>query len=196
MAVLQHNCMYKLVRFEISPNEFPAFLEKGIGKNGHLQRTEKLAINLIKNNFLHRQCALFVKSVCLWGGDPRIGGKVIANNKPYIISGTLREAYWCSCSGDIAGSLNAVTSLKGLSVSFGSKHLKFLDPDRNVVLDSIIRQRFGYTNDTNGYLQWLATCHEFRRLIRDAGVRYPGIGHNGWRVSDIEMAIFNKIQSE
>lgn len=186
----------KLVRLVIELDEFPRYLSEGIGKDGRLARTEAMAREIVVRDFLQGDCQEFVKAVCLWGYDPRRGGKVIKNNNPMEISKAMKSAFEFSMRGQIAEALEAVTALKGLAVSFGSKHLKFLDPDRHVVLDSILSERLGYTRDTKGYLQWLAACHEFLNLVRGAGVKYTGIGSDGWRVSDIEMAIFNKIRSE
>ncbi|OYW56029.1 MAG: hypothetical protein B7Y80_03150 [Hyphomicrobium sp. 32-62-53] len=194
--VICNGTSLKLVRLVIELDEFPGYLTKGIGEDGRLERTEAKAREIAKRNFPQDDCREFVRAVCLWGDDPRRGGKVIKRNHPEKISKAMKSAFEFSMQGQIANALDAVTKLEGLAVSFGSKHLKFLAPDRHVVLDSIISERLGYTRDVKGYLQWLAACHEFVILVREAGVKYTGIGSDGWRVSDIEMAIFNKIRSE
>jgi len=194
--VHQDGRSFKLVRLDMTSDEFPHFLKKGLGNDGRLARTEVLAHELVKARLPEKKCIEFVKAVCLWGADPRIGAKVIKHNTRKAIAKAMSSAYQASMQGKICDSLEAVTALKGLAVSFGSKHLKFLSPDRHVVLDSILSERLGYTRDAKGYSQWLSACHEFLKLVRQSEVPYPGIGLNGWRVADIEMAIFNKIRSE
>ncbi len=108
----------------------------------------------------------------------------------------LKSAYEATKQERICDSLAEITTLKGLAVSFGSKHLKFLSPDHHVVLDSILSERLGYRRDPTGYSQWRSACYEFLKHVRQTGVPYPGIGNNGWRVADIELAIFSKIRSE
>lgn len=196
--VFQSSGTLQLVRFEMPLADFPGCLTLGIGTNGRLANTEMLARALIANDFEPALSIEFVKAVCLWGDDPRRAGKVIIRNSADTISNALRQAHISSSKGQIAEALRAITSLEGLAVSFGSKHLKFLDPNRHVVLDSILSERLGYTRDLEGtgYLRWLEACHEYLEIVRSAGVAYPGIGQNGWRVSDIEMAIFVKVRSE
>ena len=197
MTVLQNGRALQLVRLEIQLDEFPQLLQLGIDE-GRLFETESLAQDLIRDDFPESASRDFVKAVCLWGGDPRRGGKVIRRNSPQEISSALRNAYLCSRGNELREALHAITALAGLAVSFGSKHLKFLDPNKHVVLDSIISERLGYTRDIegNGYLAWVATCNAFLKIVRANRINYPPNGPNGWRVSDIEMAIFNKIRRE
>jgi hypothetical protein len=196
MEILRAGTNLKLVRLEMDLSSFTTFLKMGIGKDGRLARVEAKAVELASKKFEPNSCLEFVMDVCVWGGDPRRAGKVLKLNKADQISKALKNAYNASKEARTADALDAVLSINGLAVSFGSKHLKFLDPDRNVVLDSVISERLGYPRNMEGYLDWLATCYEFLKLIRSADVSYPGVGKNGWRVSDVEMAIFNKIRSE
>lgn len=196
MHVLLNGSSLKLVRLSMKPADFSHYLTQGIGSDGRLAKTEALARDLIARSFPSDLSLQFVKAVCLWGGDPRRAGKVIKNNRPSDISRALRRAYQFSAQNKLKEAIEAVTEPAGLAVSFGSKHLKFLAPNKHVVLDSIISERLGYRRDVTGYLEWLDTCRQFLRTVRRYGVSYPGIGKNGWRVSDIEMAIFNKIRSE
>jgi hypothetical protein len=194
--VLKRNRRLHLVRLEIKVDMFDLYLRRAVEyKPLHLQNAERLSSVVIANNFDITKSIDFVRAVCLWGEDPRIAGKVIKRNRPRSkISHALSNAYHSSIQGEIARSLQAITSLEGLAISFGTKHLKFLDPDRHVVLDSIISESLGYKRDRDGYLNWLEACHEFLQIVNDAGVPYTGTGANGWRVADIEMAIFNRIR--
>jgi hypothetical protein len=84
--------------------------------------------------------------------------------------------------------------VKGLGISFASKHLKFLAPDGAVVLDSIIEEQLGYAKNLAGYATFLTDCHDILNACNQFGIRYTGWGAQGWRVSDVEMAIFQKIR--
>ncbi len=198
MRVFRTDNTLSLVRLDMALNEFPHYLTIGIGNNGRLAKTERLGRELIDGNFEQQASLEFVRKVCLWGDDPRRAGKIIKLNTSDQISKVLRKAYEHSRNDQIVDALKVVIELKGLAVSFGSKHLKFLDPNRHVVLDTIISERLGYRRDEDGYgyLEFLSVCREFLEMVVAENVPYPGIGKSGWRVSDIEMAIFNKIRSE
>jgi hypothetical protein len=84
--------------------------------------------------------------------------------------------------------------VNSLGISFASKHLKFLAPDDAVVLDSIIAEQLGYATNLAGYGTFLTDCHDVLNACNQFEIRYTGWGAQGWRVSDIEMAIFQKIR--
>jgi hypothetical protein len=91
--------------------------------------------------------------------------------------------------------LIALQKVKNLGkVSFASKHLKFLAPDAAVVLDSVIRNGLGYPDSPEGYQDFLNDCHTILDHAIANGLKYTGWGTNGWRVSDIEMAIYAKLK--
>jgi hypothetical protein len=82
-----------------------------------------------------------------------------------------------------------------LGVPFASAHLKFLAPDRAVVLDSNISARLDYPKTPEGYLRFVEDCRRILQRINEAGLSYPGYGAAGWRVSDVEMAIYESLRS-
>ncbi|MFT8246467.1 hypothetical protein [Roseomonas sp. BN140053] len=90
--------------------------------------------------------------------------------------------------------LRRIIALKSLGVSFGSKHAKFLAPDKAVVLDSIISTRFGYPLTLGGYGEFLGDCHALLDAVLAAGVPYPFPAEGIWRVSDIEMCLFQRVR--
>lgn len=196
MQVLRHGNGLKLVRLEISIDEFPKYLRKGIGDDGRFQEAEEHGKKLIASNFDIELSLRFVRKVCFWGSDSRISGKVIKRNTAEQIASVLKCAHRLTYEDKIAESLQKIVQLEGLSVSFGSKHLKFLDLGRHVVLDSIISERLGYTSDKAGigYMKWRAACQEFLQILISENIECPGTGEN-WRVSDVEMAIYNKLNS-
>ena len=107
--------------------------------------------------------------------------------------------------------LRAALNIPGMGLTYASKLLRFLDPDRYGALDNRIRQgwldpegnkilQFISNGDANsmvrGYLQFLELIEGIRVQLDTAGIRRPecalpcGLTASGWRAADIEMAIF------
>lgn len=181
------------VRLWIDLSDFPKSLKKGLDAAPLTKGTEELARELVVSNFATGNSVEFVRRVCRWGGDSRRGGKVIAYNSEDQIASCLRMSYEACLAKDRLAAINHVMALKGLSVSFGSKHLKFLDPEQHVVLDSIISEALGFSRTPAGYLAFSDHCRAILDVLKNEDVSYSGFGPNGWRLADVEMAIYNKI---
>jgi hypothetical protein len=182
-------------------SEFPELLarfQQNVPSKGNKPTTseiEQLAIELAKNNFREADLQSFIKTVCHWGGYAGIAGRVIRNNSGGHISATFRKAYQKAQNGSLVEALEALRHIKDLrSVSFASKHLKFLAPDSAVVLDSIISERLAYQMNSAGYRDFLADCRTILQNIVAFRLEYSGWGKSGWRISDVEMAITAKLR--
>jgi hypothetical protein len=137
-----------------------------------------------------------VRRVCGWGGYHGIGGRVLGRNPPEVIGTALWGAYQMCEEGKPVEGLGHLTRLSGLAVSFASKHLRFLAPERAVVLDSIISTRLGYPLDGFGYREFLADCYALLEAVRTSGVPYPFEDEGGWRLSEIEMGLFQQLRDD
>jgi hypothetical protein len=158
-------------------------------------RIEQIATELAKDDFHEPDLQMFIRTVCSWGGYEGIAGRVIKYNRIEQLITVFRTAYQQAQNGEVVEALEALQQIKHLgSVSFASKHLKFLAPERAVVLDSIISNRLGYPMNSVGYGDFLATCHTILKYIDAANLKYTGWGARGWRISDIEMAITAKLR--
>jgi hypothetical protein len=156
---------------------------------------ERQALNLAAVDFPIDQTAEFVRAVCAWGDYRGVAGRVLKNNTAEAVTSAFRSALALLKQDMVAEALRHVTDLRGLGISFGSKHLKFLDPARAVVLDSVISGRLGYPLTIDGYTEFLADCHALLERTRAANVEYPFSHHYpGWRVSEMEMVIFAKLR--
>ena len=102
----------------------------------------------------------------------------------------MRTGYEKACNGCVAEGIEWIRELKGLGQSFASKQLRFLMPDRAVILDSVIRKRLGYNETLPGYSKFLADC----LTLRDQAHKSEEV--RGLRVCDIEAALYTKIQVE
>tara|TARA_R110000787_G_scaffold59076_5_gene133993 strand:+ start:1651 stop:2244 length:594 start_codon:yes stop_codon:yes gene_type:complete len=156
---------------------------------------EDEAARLITSRFPRKECITFVRDVCRWGNRPGTAGLVIKNNSEADIQKQLKSA-WKHLSCNRPGeALDAVLALDGLDVSFGSKHLRLLSPDKAVVLDSIIRDGLGYERSREGYGHFLADCLAVRDFLNGPDGSPNPIDLKGpWRVCDVEMAIYSKLR--
>jgi hypothetical protein len=158
---------------------------------------EKRGAELAEHNFPETELKEFIRTVCNWGGYPGIAGRIMKHNQPNELVEHFSDAYKNAGHGKIVGALKSLQEVNQLgSVSFASKHLKFLAPNSAVVLDSIISGRLGYPMTPDGYQIFLTDCHAILRQIVDARLEYTGQGAKEWRVSDVEMAITAKLRFE
>ena len=203
MPMMLQGGTIKVVRLAIPLNEFPELLQqhhadylKKLKRLGKLNLTtdavEALGSTFVQSDFPDSQVADFVTAVCGWGNYDGVRGKVLRRNTPAEISTAFRAAHSALLNGDPKTAAEKVTKVKGLAISFGSKHLKFLDPDRAVVLDSILSSRLGYVCDSVGYAEFVRDCAETRDILNAQGI-IASPNRTAWRISDVEMAIFKKV---
>jgi len=119
---------------------------------------------------------------------------VLNRNDASKVANSLRQAHHKTQNGNLKAALEIMLTLNGLGVSFASKHLKFLDPERHVVLDSIIRKRLGYPDTSEGYYEFVSDCKDVLSLVQGKGIlRCDG---KPFRIADVEMAIYNMPNSK
>lgn len=121
----------------------------------------------------------FSEAVCAWGDGQRIWGKLQSRHGSKL---GILLARWFADAMDAPTPSHAIAgglALGGLGVSFASKHLRHLRPDRYAVLDDIIEQGLGYARTPAGYDLFI---HDLRRLQADY---FPDM-----RVAAIEAGLF------
>ena len=192
MPVLVHDAQLKIVRRSISLIDFPGLLQAHHIADASTGEVEALGTNYVANDFPGEQTANFVQQVCTWGNYSGVAGRILGGNGLGSIADSFRDGCSALTRGDAAAAINAVTQINGLAVSFGSKHLRFLDPHRAIVLDRIISERLGYPRTAPGYAEFVADCTSIRDILNGANIVRPPEGT--WRVSDVEMAIFMHLQ--
>jgi hypothetical protein len=177
--------------FNIRLNELDALLQSFRNKEPVTEQIERQAQRLVRNKFQSfPELCDFIGAVCRWGGYSGIAGRVIKNNDKTTLRDAFISAHYHVDAGDDLAAIESLLELKGLAVSFASKHLKFLAPEKAVVLDSIISKRLGYELTPEGYQAFLNDCRCILKRAKSCG------GREGWRVSDIEMAVFEKLRDE
>ena len=114
-------------------------------------------------------------AVCNWGG----GGRVLGNlHKRHRNSLGSRMDRWMQAAlatdPDEAAIASASSTREaglpeGLGVSFGSKHLRMLDPDRFAVLDSVLSEGLGYALNPKGYALFMRHLRDFHQHLVATG---------------------------
>ena len=178
-----------VVRLSLSLQEFPALLARHRVSDPSTDEVERLAAKYVADGFPARLTKEFVTRVCHWGNYDGIRGKVFLHNSLDCVRHAFRKGYDELQAGNPAQAIREVTEIHGLGISFASKHLKFLDPKRAVVLDSIISGRLGYPLSPAGYAELVEDCATIREMLNSRKV-VPLSGPKTWRISDVEMAIF------
>jgi hypothetical protein len=146
----------------------------------------------------------FIKAVCKWAGSTgnRVRGQVLKPGKTAIetamrdaiIENSLRDAIsqLGSNQPNPVGALERMLKIRGLDVSFASKHLRFLFPKYCPTLDSILSFRLGYKPSPGGYGSFVRRCNEIADELNTAQIEIASIfrGQTDWRPSDVEAALF------
>ncbi len=120
------------------------------------------------------------EAVCMWGGGGRVWGNLMRHYDRSELSSELTE--WFGTARNEEDPIRAIRpgiEIKGLGVSFASKHLSFLAPERFAVLDDVLHQGLGYALNATGYKLFL---RDLVRLREAHGLDY--------RIADLEYAIF------
>lgn len=122
----------------------------------------------------------FSQMVCQWGGGQRVWGNLNRHYSKARLGAAL--ANWLTAARSHKGAQAAISpgiAIKGLGVSFASKHLRLLAPDRFGVLDDVISQGLGYALNPAGYNLFIS---DLRRLQKSHFMDF--------RIADIEAGLF------
>lgn len=121
------------------------------------------------------RAAALSEAVCLWGG----GSRVLGNLKRRHAGGLGNVMHrWMQAALASATDEEAITQASpqrppglphGLGISFGSKHLRMLDPDRFAVLDSVLSEGLGYALNPKGYALFMRHLRDFHQKLSASG---------------------------
>ena len=160
---------------------------------------EEQAERLRASDFSLRAAEQFSKLVCKWGGYSGIAGRMLKTLRERgdqeDLPVALRTADAALAEeGGVRAALEAMIALPELGISFASKHLRMLAPNRAVVFDSFVRDGLGYEDDADGYVSFLEDCMHVRDHLNGTRVRNPTRPGTGWYVADVEAAIFARLR--
>lgn len=120
--------------------------------------------------------------VCKWGGSRVVvSGHTQPDGKD--LESLLRAWFLKARTGTRKEALADGQKFKGLGVSFASKHLRFINPDRYATLDNILSQAFGFEMTDGGYEAFLQSLEAFKETHK-----LP------YNIADIEHGLFFLVQ--
>ena len=126
----------------------------------------------------------FSGRVCEWGRGARVWGNLNRFYTKSALSDALSK--WFSSLDSVLDDAVAVEkgiAIKGLGVSFASKHLRFLRPDQYAVLDEVLSLGLGFALNPAGYALFM---QELRAFKRKYNVPHP--------IAQVEAAIFGLVR--
>lgn len=107
----------------------------------------------------------FSQAVCEWGDDDR--GWVWANlnrhHTPQALSAQLQDWLMHVPGAPLSEALHQGIQIKGLAVSFASKHLRMVEPLRFGVLDQVISLGLGFALNAAGYKLFIRMLENFQQ---------------------------------
>ena len=128
--------------------------------------TEKFAKTL-STPMTEEEAKEFSERVCIWGGGARVWANLNRRN-PEGLPRLLKEWLETARQDDV-GDEEALTGgieIQGLSVSFASKHLRMLRPDRFAVLDAVLSDGLGFALNLKGYNLYMHYLRELHQILR------------------------------
>lgn len=123
----------------------------------------------------------FSHAVCRWGGGERVWANMHRYNSDQAELGR-RLSEWLVAAREESDPLRGIApgiAIKGLGVSFASKHLRLLVPEKFGVLDDVLQQGLGYALNAPGYKLF---CHDLFRLKKEHGFEHS--------IAELEYGIF------
>jgi hypothetical protein len=140
-----------------------------------------LSMNSDPEDFLR-----FSRGVCEWGRGKRVWANLNIYNESENLSYLLKS--WlihARSSSDDEEVIAMGVDIKGLGVSFASKHLRMLSPERYAVLDDVLRQGLGVALNPRGYRLFMSAIRALGNKLE------PGL-----RVANLEGAIFLLVRQD
>lgn len=104
----------------------------------------------------------FSEAVCQWGRGQRVYANLLRRNPHDQLAQRLHDWFVSVPTSTIDEAIAGGTAFKGLGVSFASKHLRMLQPDRFPVLDDVVQSGLGFATNTAGYRLFIRMLEEFR----------------------------------
>ena len=133
----------------------------------HLARTgdpTTTSVEAIGRNFLARPTTeaarAFCEAVCVWGRGQRVLGKLSAFHGD-ALGAHVRDWLIRVPDLDALDAIAAGIEIRGLAVSFASKHLRLLQPERFPVLDEVLEAGLGIARNPAGYRLFTQMLSDF-----------------------------------
>lgn len=128
----------------------------------------------------------FSQLVCEWGRGQRVWGNLHKHKSAEELA--FAYADWFNLANkatDPADAIEPGIKIKGLGVSFASKHLRMLDPEKFAVLDEVLSEGLGFAMNPKGY-------RLFMRLLQDFSIQ----NHLQHNVATLESGLFMLVRQQ
>ena len=187
-----------LVPLDYFPHRFRAALKNfdDIIKdaNCHTRRLEQEGARLDKNKFRDiAEVSQFLDRVIRWGGS--MGNKIFwmieeHKSRPAIVENIPRAAELLH-KGALSAALEIITEPKGLGISFGSKILRMLNPEKVGVYDSVLYEHLPYPYTIPGWDEFCRDCKAVAEELERRGIKNSERDKGEWFAADVEAVIFD-----
>lgn len=103
------------------------------------------------------------QAVCEWGGGGRVWGNLNRHHTRQALSEQLQDWLMHVPSNSLSEVIHQGIQIKGLGVSFASKHLRMVEPQHFGVLDEVISLGLGFALNAAGYKLFMRMLEDFKR---------------------------------
>lgn len=123
----------------------------------------------------HQSALELSHAICQWGRGDRVFGNLHKRHGTTLGDKMNRWMRAALAADTDEAAIAPVSSTQeagrpeGLGVSFGSKHLRMLDPDRFAVLDSVLSEGLGYALNPKGYALFMRHLRDFHQQLSASG---------------------------
>jgi hypothetical protein len=162
---------------------------RGIDQTRSLERQGERLLGA----FADEELVAFVRRVSEWGGYPKTAERVFDRNDFSEVRHRFENAVEALTMDDphLKFALRELRCIRGLGVSFASKHLRLIRPDVCPVLDSVLSERLGYPLNVSGYKRFSDACLSVGRRLKERGIENPMRRKDqAWYAADVEMAVY------
>ncbi|WP_353742480.1 hypothetical protein [Pseudomonas fluorescens] len=104
---------------------------------------------------------LFSQKVCDWGRGQRVWANLLRRNGKEKLENLLEEWLKGTAGASDEDAILGGTNILGLGVSFASKHLRMLAPEKYAVLDDVLSEGLGFALNGKGYRLFLSSLRKF-----------------------------------
>ncbi len=187
---------FAVVHVALRPEEVPCLLKKHAKEFADTdldpQKIEAFAREVVSNGFNREGAKELLLMVCEWGRGHRNLKRVNEFNDAEDVAKIMKASFCHAMAECYATALKTMRQLKRIGRSFASKLLRFLLPERAVIMDSVIRTRLGYPDSDSGYVEFRDECQNLLDKIREHHARKDE--SCTFRICDIEAALYTKIR--
>jgi hypothetical protein len=129
----------------------------------------------------------FSQSVCNWGRGQRVWANLVRRNNQESLGKSLNDWFRivADTNNNVEEAISPSVKIDGLGISFASKHLRMIAPQRYAVLDEVLSTGLGFALNVKGYRLFMQSLNDFK-------LKY-NLEHN---LATIESGIFSLVRQQ